>query len=155
KYELLQRGQYTLNVNPADVKLMRLDPRVPVELSEARNAIQIARWTGAEKYAGDTFQKAVQGLENAEGYLRGKGGRKPIGTVAREAVQMAEDARIITVKKSQEEQLANERQAAADREARAKAEMEAEARRRAQAEADQKAEAERRGRAEAARAAAQ
>jgi outer membrane protein OmpA-like peptidoglycan-associated protein len=155
KYELLQRGQYTLNVNPADVKPVRLDTRVPVELYEARNAVQIARWTGAEKYAGETFQKAVQGLENAEGYLRGKGGRKPIGTVAREAVQMAEDARIITVKKIQEEQLANERQAAAEREARAKAETEAEARRRAQAEADQKAEAERRVRAEASQAAAQ
>ena len=33
----------------------------------------------------------------------GKGGKKPIGTVAREAVQMAEDARIITIKKMEEE----------------------------------------------------
>jgi outer membrane protein OmpA-like peptidoglycan-associated protein len=61
----------------------------------------------------------VIGLENAEGYLKGKAGRKPIGTVAREAVQMAEDSRIITVKKIEEEQLANERQAGVDREARA------------------------------------
>ena len=119
KYELLQRGQYTLNVNPAEIKPMRLDSKVPLELYEARNAVQIARWTGAERYAPDTFQKAVQGLENAEGYLQGKAGKKPIGTVAREAVQMAEDARIITVKKIDEEQLANERQAGADREARA------------------------------------
>ncbi len=65
---------------------------MPLELYEARNAVQIARWTGAEHYAGDTFQKAVLGLENAEGYLIGKAGKKPIGTVAREAVQMAEDA---------------------------------------------------------------
>jgi outer membrane protein OmpA-like peptidoglycan-associated protein len=155
KYELLQRGQYTLNVNPSELKPMRLDPRVPLELYEARNAVQIARWTGADRYAGDTFQKAVQGLQNAEGYLRGKQGKKPIGTVAREAAQMAEDARIITVKKIEEERLANERAAAAEREARAKAETEAEARRRAQAEADQKAEAERRARAETERAAAQ
>ena len=119
KYELLQRGQYTLNVNPAEIKPLRLDAKVPLELYEARNAVQIARWTGAERYAPETFQKAVQGLENAEGYLTGKAGRKPIGTVAREAVQMAEDARIITVKKIDEERLANERQAGADREARA------------------------------------
>ena len=58
-------------------------------------------------------------LENAEGYLKGKAGKKPIGTVAREAVQMAEDARIITVKKMADEELANERQAGADRETRA------------------------------------
>ena len=155
KYELLQRGQYTLNVNPSELKPMQLDTRVPLELYEARNAVQIARWVGADKYATETFQKALQGLQNAEGYLRGKQDKKPIGTVAREAAQMAEDARIITVKKLEEERLANERAAAAEREARAKAETEAEARRRAQAEADQKAEGERRARAETERAAAQ
>ena len=117
KYELLQRGQYTLNVNPAEIKPVRLSPRIPLELYEARNAVQIARWTGAERYAPDTFQKAVQGLENGEGYLTRKAGRKPIATVAREAVQMAEDARIITVKRIDEERLANERQAGAEREA--------------------------------------
>ena len=119
KYELLQRGQYTLNVNPAEVSPVALNSKVPLDLYEARNAVRIARWTGADRYAPETFQKAVQGLENAEGYLTGKAGVKPIDTVAREAVQMAEDARIITVKKIGEETLANERQAAADRESRA------------------------------------
>ena len=155
KYELLQRGQYTLNVNPSELRPVRLDRRVPLELLEARNAVQIARWTGAERYAAETFQKAVQGLENAEGYLRGKQGKKPIGTVAREAAQMAEDARIITVKRIEEERLATERTAAAEREARAKAEAEAEVQRRGRAEAEQKAESERRARAETERAAAQ
>jgi outer membrane protein OmpA-like peptidoglycan-associated protein len=117
KYELLQRGQYVLNVNPSDIKSLGLDRRVPLELYEARNAVQIARAAGAQQYASDTYLKAVQGLENAESFLKGKAGKKPIGTVAREAIQMAEDARIITVKKIMEEQLANERQAGADREA--------------------------------------
>ncbi|MGD0299872.1 MAG: OmpA family protein [Bryobacteraceae bacterium] len=139
KYELLQRGQYTLNVNPADIRPIVLDRKVPLELYEARNAVQIARWTGAPRYAADTFQKALDGLENAEGYLQGRAGRKPIGTVAREAVQMAEDARIITVKKIEEEQLANERQAGLDREGRAET-----ARRDAQSETERVAlEAER------------
>jgi hypothetical protein len=111
KYELLQRGQYVFNVNPAEIKPVQLDRKVPLELYEARNAVQIARWTGAQQYAPETYQKAVEGLQNAEGYLTRKAGTKPIVTVAREAVQMAEDARIITVKKIQEEQLANERQA--------------------------------------------
>jgi outer membrane protein OmpA-like peptidoglycan-associated protein len=119
KFELLQRGQYVLNVKPGDIRPRPLDSRVPLELYEARNAVQIARWTGAEEHAADTFQKAVQGLDNAEGYLIGKAGKKPIGTVAREAVQMAEDARIITVKKIEEEQQASERRAGREREARA------------------------------------
>jgi outer membrane protein OmpA-like peptidoglycan-associated protein len=122
KYELLKRGQYTLNVNPAEIKPARLDRNVPLELYEARNAVQIARWTGAEKYAAETFQKAVRGLANGEGYLTRRGDRKAIASVAREAVQMAEDARIITVKKIDEERLANERQAAADRESRSESE---------------------------------
>jgi len=121
KYELLKRGQYTLNVNPADLKPMRLDKNVPLELYEARNAVQIARWAGAEKYAADTFAKATQGLAKAEGYQTRKAGRKPITTVSREAVQMAEDARIITIKKMAEESLANERQAGAERELKAEA----------------------------------
>jgi outer membrane protein OmpA-like peptidoglycan-associated protein len=105
-------------VNPAEIEPLRLDRKVPLELYEARNAVQIARWTGAPRYAAETFQKAEIGLENAEGYLNGKSGSKPIGTVAREAVQMAEDSRIITVKKIEEEELANQRQAGVDREAR-------------------------------------
>ncbi|HEY1204094.1 MAG: OmpA family protein [Bryobacteraceae bacterium] len=119
KYELMKRGQYTLNVNPAEIKAVRLDRKTPLELYEARNAVQIARWTGAQQYAGETFQKAVQDLEQGETDLTRNAGRKPIATAAREAVQMAEDARIITVKKIDEERLANERQAGADREARA------------------------------------
>src|SRR4051794_28632447 len=119
KFELLQRGQYTLNVNASELKPRVLDRKVPLELYEARNAVQIARWTGAERYAPDTYQKAMNGLINAEGYLKGKSGSKPIGTVAREAVQMAEDARIITVKKIEGEILANERQSGVEREARA------------------------------------
>ena len=134
KYELLQRGQYTLNVNPAEIKAQRLNPKVPLELYEARNAVQIARWTGAERYASETYLKATQDLENAEGYLKGKAGSKPIGTVAREAVQMSEDARIITIKKIDEERLANERQAAADNQARTESERAA-----AQADAERTA----------------
>jgi len=59
-----------------DIRPRELTPRVPLELCEARNAVQIARWTGADHYAADTFLKATQGLENAEGYLKGKVGQK-------------------------------------------------------------------------------
>ncbi len=119
KFTLLQRGQYTWKVNPAEIENRRLNSNAPLDLAEAQNAVRIARWTGAETYAPDTFQKAVQVLQNAEGYLQGKAGSKPMATAAREAVQMAEDARIITVMKIEEERQANERQASADREARA------------------------------------
>lgn len=134
---------------------MRLDPRVPLELHEARNAVKIARWAGADRYAADSFQKALIGLQNAEGYLQGRAGKKPIGTVAREAAQMAEDARIIALKRQEEERLSQERQASADREARANADRQA-AERESRRAAQEKAQAERaKAEADAARAAAQ
>jgi outer membrane protein OmpA-like peptidoglycan-associated protein len=74
---------------------------------------------------------------------------------ARQAVQTAEDSRAIAVKRQEEERLASERKAGADREALAKAETRAESSLRMQAEADQKMEANRRTRAEAESAAAQ
>ncbi|HXN48012.1 MAG TPA: OmpA family protein [Bryobacteraceae bacterium] len=122
KFELMKRGQYTLNVNPAEIRPVKLDRKTPLELYEARNAIQIAEWTGAKQYAGETFQKAFEDLKQAETDQTRNAGRKPVATAAREAVQMAEDARIITVKKIGDEQLSNERQAGADRVARSESE---------------------------------
>jgi len=40
KYELLQRGQYTVNVLPADLKPIALDKNTPLDLYEARNAVR-------------------------------------------------------------------------------------------------------------------
>ena len=133
KFELLQRGQYTKNVQPG---ALATDTKTNLQLREARNAVAIARSLGADKYAADTFQKALIDLKNAEDYSRGKGDKRAIETNAREAVQMSEDARIITLRKMRDENLAAERSASAQREADARAQAEAEARRRAQADAD-------------------
>ncbi len=119
KYELLQRGQYARLSNPLALKM---DGKVPLELYEARNAVQIARAIGADRYATETFQKAEKSLQQAEAYQARKAGTKPVTMSAREAVQTAEDARAIAVKRQDEEALATERQQAADREARANSE---------------------------------
>jgi outer membrane protein OmpA-like peptidoglycan-associated protein len=152
KYELLQIGQYERLANPL---ALRMDSKMPLELYEARNAVQIARASGADRFASETFSKAENSLKQAEAYQARNAGRKSITMAAREAVQTAEDSRAIAVKRQDEERLASERQAGADREALAKAETEAEARLRAQAEGDQRLEAERRARAESERNVAQ
>ncbi len=121
KYELLQRGQYTINVLPADLRPMILDKKTPLDLYEARNAVRIAQWTGADVSAAETFQKASQLLEQAENHKTRKAGSKAIAMAAREAVQTAEDARLITLKHEEEDRLAQERSAAADRESQANA----------------------------------
>jgi outer membrane protein OmpA-like peptidoglycan-associated protein len=152
KYELLKRGQYERLANPLALKI---DAKVPLELYEARNAVQIARATGAGRYAAETFSKAENALAQAEAYQTRRSGVKAVTMSAREAVQTAEDSRAIAVRRQDDERLASERRAGLDREAKAKAETEAEARLRAQAEADRRLEADRRARAEAERAAAQ
>src|SRR5437773_6746345 len=46
KYELLQRGQYTVNVVPANLKPIPLDKNTHLDLYEARNDVRIAQWAG-------------------------------------------------------------------------------------------------------------
>lgn len=116
KYELLQRGQYQRLANPLSLKL---DEKTPLELYEARNAVQIARSMGADRFATDTFQKAEKSLAQAESYQSRKAGKNPVTMTSREAVQTAEDARAIAVKRQEEDALKAERQRAAEREARA------------------------------------
>jgi outer membrane protein OmpA-like peptidoglycan-associated protein len=114
KYELLERGQYQRLTNPLALKL---DPKLPLELYEARNAVNIARAVGADRFAADTFLKAEKSLAQAEAYQARKAGRKPVTMTAREAIQTAEDARAIAVKRQEDEALAEERQRSAEREA--------------------------------------
>jgi outer membrane protein OmpA-like peptidoglycan-associated protein len=118
KYELLERGQYLKLSNPLALKL---DDKQPLELYEARNAVQIARSMGADRFANDTFLKAEKSLAQAEAYQARKAGKKPVTMMARESVQTAEDARIIAVKRQEEEALMAERQLAADRQNQAEA----------------------------------
>ena len=114
KYELLQRGHYSHNIRPELLSAFVPGGDVPLELVEARNAIHIARGAGADKWAADTFNKAVSNLQQAEDYYSRKQ-KKPTIMIAREAVQTAEDARLIAVRRIQEDQLAKERQSAAQR----------------------------------------
>jgi outer membrane protein OmpA-like peptidoglycan-associated protein len=154
KYELLQRGQYIMN--RSQYQPVKVDPKGPLQLAEAENAVEIARLAGADRYAADTMQKATVDLQNARDFLNRKGGdRKASETNAREATQMAEDARIITIRKMREEQLANERAASQRREAQAQEQARAseeqarlDAERRAKAEADRRAAEEARDQAD-------
>jgi outer membrane protein OmpA-like peptidoglycan-associated protein len=148
KYELLPKGLYASQVEPLRDVVYGIDSKAPLDLFEARNAVRIARSSRADQYAASSFAKAEQDLKQAEDYYRRKRGRTPIGTVAREAIQTAEEARVMSLKRQEEERIDKEREAAAAREAQAKAETEAETRRREQAEAERGAAQQARGEAE-------
>src|SRR5256714_1772622 len=116
KHDFLERGGYIPTGYKFDPGV--LNTKLPLEFFEARNALRIAQSEGAERYASDSYQHAVQLMNRVDEYATSKhGDRKAMIAVAREAVQTAEDARAITVKKIEQERLDNERQAAANAQA--------------------------------------
>jgi outer membrane protein OmpA-like peptidoglycan-associated protein len=144
KYELIDRGGYL----PTGYKFdpVVLNAGLPLEFFEARNAIRIAQSAGAEQYAAESYRKAVHQMDEADSLATRKhGNKKSLIAVSREVVEKAEDAREISVKHIDEERLAHERRAGANREASANNRADEESQRRADAETET-AEAQRRRR---------
>ncbi len=133
KTELLQRARY----EGAGLKPVTIDPDVPIELYQARNAVQIARWQKAGEYATDSLDKAVKALDRAEvAQKAAKPDSEAVIMAARESVQASEDALNVSTKRVMEAGLAAERNASEDREAAARAATAAEAQKRAKAVAE-------------------
>ena len=135
KYELMERGGYI----PTGYKFdpVVLNAKLPLEFFEARNALRIAQSEGAEQYASDSYQHAVRLMDKADaGAINKHTDRKSLISVSREAVQTAEDARAIAVRKADDLRLANERQDSADAQTRTQAQADEATRRKEQAESD-------------------
>src|SRR5262249_32128210 len=127
KYELLEHVSYDAVLPAADRALVKQRNDIPLHLKEASNAMAIARGVQADKYATDTMAKASIDLQNAEGFWASRKDTKRVQTLARNVTQLAEDARIISVRKHNDELLAAERQAAEDKLSAAKSDAEREA----------------------------
>ncbi len=135
KYELMERGGYI----PTGYKFdpVVLNTKLPLEFFEARNALRIAQSEGAAQYAPDSYQHAVKLMDTADGYATRKHiDKKPLVATSREAVQTAEDARAIAVKKMDDVRLANERQDSADAQAKLQGQADDAVLRKQQAESD-------------------
>src|SRR4051812_49240145 len=112
KYELLKRGTYLMNEDAGKLKVKPLEPGAPLDLAEARNAVELAKLARADHYAADTFVKASRLLAEAElareKHKKGNEVQQP----ARQAAQTAEDARLIAMQRQEEEFQAAQRAAA-------------------------------------------
>jgi len=141
-YQLLDKGAYSYQASGS--ALSRADSKVPLELFEAQNAVQIAINSGAQKYAADALNKAQNSLSQAQNLMAKNGNNKLIVQASRDAVQNAADARHIALQKQDDEREAQRRADAAKREADAKAQAAAAAASEAQeAAARQQAEMQR------------
>jgi outer membrane protein OmpA-like peptidoglycan-associated protein len=135
QYELMERGGYI----PTGYKFdpVVLNARLPLEFFEARNALRIAQSEGAEQYAAESYGRAVQLMNHADEYATRKHvEEKPLIAISREAVQTAEDARAVAIKKLGEMRLADERQDAADAQAKSQHRAESAIRQKNQAQSD-------------------
>ena len=135
KYELMERGGYL----PTGYKFdpVVLNANLPLEFYEARNALRIAQSEGAETYAADSYQHAVQLMNSADAYATSKHiDKKPLISASRQAVQTAEDAREIAVKKIEEARRADERHASSDAQAASQAQADEATRLKEQAQLD-------------------
>jgi hypothetical protein len=124
EYKLMKRSQYAKLGNP-----LALTPdlsRVPLEIYEARNAVDIAKARGAAQYAPEIFSKAQASLQMSENALTSNADKKQIISTAKQTVQFAEDARAFAAERQDQERIAAEQQAAANK-ARAEAEAKADA----------------------------
>jgi len=157
-YQLMKRSQYAKMGNP-----LALTPdlkKVPLDIYEARNAVEIAKSQKAQQYAPEIFSKAEGSLQLAENSLASKADKSQIITNARQTIQFAEDARALSAERQEAERIQNEKSAAASAAAaKAKAEADAaaatEAKRQAELTAQQKAAAQMAAQQAAARAAAE
>jgi outer membrane protein OmpA-like peptidoglycan-associated protein len=121
-FRLMRRAQYEKLGNP-----LAMTPdleRVPLQVYEARNAVDIAKSRGAEKDAPEIFSKATASLQMTENALVSKAEKQEIMSKARQAIQFAEDARALAAQRQNEARIAAEKEAAA---AKARAEAEAKA----------------------------
>ncbi len=155
RFEALSRNEYTVDLNPAELPASSPNNSKSRYLLEAENAVAIAKASGAQQYAEATLQQAEDQLNLAENAYRKNKNESEVGTPARSAAQMAEDARVITIRKKHEEQVATERKEAEQRteEARERARAEAERAEQARLQADR--EQQQRQQAEAAQQAAE
>ena len=81
----------------ADLLPLRMDSKTPLEIYEARNAVRIARLSGAERYSTETFHRALQLLQQAESLFAHKSDKQnpELREKAREAIEAAEQARLV------------------------------------------------------------
>ncbi|MCW5977054.1 MAG: hypothetical protein KIT09_03215 [Bryobacteraceae bacterium] len=108
RYELLKRSGYTMDMAAArngDAsaanKVSMKEYESLLALYQGRNAVQLAKANQAATYAGETLAKAEARLQQAEtAYARNPEGELVV-TAARQAAQIAEDARIIALRKQE------------------------------------------------------
>jgi len=118
-YDATEKGEYTVdlasNQLPATNMSFEEKREIPLTLLEARNAVAIAQATGAQQYAPEVLAHAQDLLNRGNEDFRQNRSSSAIGTVARGSTEAAEDARVLSIRRKADAQVAAEQQAAEER----------------------------------------
>jgi outer membrane protein OmpA-like peptidoglycan-associated protein len=132
RYDLLPRGGYVMNLGADQRSAVASEGRkLPydqyealLEVYQAENAVQIAKSMNADQLAPESFNKAVGLLNNALQAQASSQDSHRVVSLAREAAQTAEDARMIATKRRGDLQQRDVRQSEDQSRLRAEAEAE-------------------------------
>lgn len=107
KYDLLPVKPFNYDIQAGQARANSQGPKLSMDqyeavqaLYQALNAIQMASAAGADQSAAETMKKARDLYEQARQQQAAKSDSKQVVATAREAVQAAEDARLITQKQN-------------------------------------------------------
>jgi len=120
KAELLSRGKFVYDKQASMTAMAEATPKVSMdeyeqllEIYQAENALGIARASNADQFAAETFAKAQASYNEALRLKSNKAGVSLVVQAAREAAQTADDARMIAIKRVQDDRVAVAEQQAA------------------------------------------
>jgi hypothetical protein len=101
-YRLLDHAAYGYGQSVGSVQRQKSTSKIPLEILEARNAVQIAMNVGAQKYAPDLLNKAQDFLSQAQNLLASNGSNQMIAQASRDAMKTADNAWHIALQHQEE-----------------------------------------------------
>lgn len=111
-YNVFPRSFYVSQGTPASADIYRDNKNAPLDLMEARNALRIAQASHAGEYAADALRRAQDSLREAEDAFSSHHSGKTVATAARQAVQSAEEARVLSMRQEHQARLEQQRREA-------------------------------------------
>jgi outer membrane protein OmpA-like peptidoglycan-associated protein len=145
-YEVVPRGGYIAGAS--SYSAAKLNKRETPDVQQARNAVALARLSGADQYAAGELANAQRLLSQTESVVAAKGSKRDMVSHSRTTIQAAEQARSQSLIGRAEAAAAAERAEAAAREKAARDEAEREAAARQNAEVERRVAEEQRKRAD-------
>jgi Domain of unknown function (DUF4398) len=99
---LLDHAAYGYGQPVGSVERQKSTSKIPLEILEARNAVQIAMNVGAQKYAPDLLNKAQDFLSQAQNLLASNSSNQMIAQASRDAMKTADNAWHIALQRQEE-----------------------------------------------------